>query len=51
MAKKKHPKKIEITKTIYIDVKDLSFKNDQNVDDLIRFLKEDNKEFIFNNMR
>ena len=40
MAKKKHPKKPKITKTIYINVKELSFKSDQHVDDLIRFLKE-----------
>ncbi len=40
MAKKKPSKKPKITKTIYVEAKDLSFKNDQHVDDLIRFLKE-----------
>ncbi len=40
MAKKKYPKKIKTTKTIYLNIKDLSFNSEQNVDDLIRFLKE-----------
>ena len=40
MAKKKPSKKPKITKTIFVDVKELSFKSDQHVDDLIRFLKE-----------